>query len=283
VLHEIVTDGSIYFGTNAQPGDVNETGEFATAVATLWRWSGDDKFRDENYDFIKAGLTYITTTLDTNNDGWPEGAGMVEAPGLGAEKLDVAVYTIRALNDLAEMAQSKGDTATVNWARGKADTLKDKFEGDWWNASQGLYADSLALNHEVPTDPTATVVPGPSPTTQLQQLYWINATPMETNIAEVDHATTAFPTLESSIFTGTTGFYQEGQDLAQNITGSRKPPRSIPLSWRLRKRTTAGWMYRYGTSHSSPPNWIRNSLVPCPNSSTARITCTSRLSQAAPW
>jgi hypothetical protein len=85
-----------------------------------------------------------------------------------------------------------------------------------------LYADSLALNHEVPTDPTATVVPGPSPTTQLQQLYWINATPMETNIAEVDHATTAFPTLESSIFTGTTGFYQEGQDLALNITGSRQ-------------------------------------------------------------
>jgi hypothetical protein len=222
VLHEIVTDGSIYFGTNAQPGDVNETGEFATAVATLWRWSGDDKFRDENYDFIKAGLTYITTTLDTNNDGWPEGAGMVEAPGLGAEKLDVAVYTIRALNDLAEMAQSKGDTATLNWARGKADTLKDKFEGDWWNASQGLYADSLALNHEMPTDPAATVVPGPSPTTQLQQLYWINATPMETNIAEVDHATTAFRTLESSIFTGTTGFYQEGQDLAQKITGSRQ-------------------------------------------------------------
>jgi hypothetical protein len=41
VLHEIVTDGSIYFGINAQNGDVNETAEFATAVATLWRWSGD--------------------------------------------------------------------------------------------------------------------------------------------------------------------------------------------------------------------------------------------------
>ena len=38
--------------------------------------------------------TQNATTLDTNNDGWPEGAGMVEAPGLGAEKLDVAVYTI---------------------------------------------------------------------------------------------------------------------------------------------------------------------------------------------
>ena len=61
VLHEIVTDGSIYFGTNAQNGDVNETAEFATAVATLWRWSGDNSVRDDNYDFMKAGLKYITT------------------------------------------------------------------------------------------------------------------------------------------------------------------------------------------------------------------------------
>ena len=44
VLHEIVTDGSIYFGDNAQNGDVNETAEFATAVATLWHWSGDNPF-----------------------------------------------------------------------------------------------------------------------------------------------------------------------------------------------------------------------------------------------
>jgi hypothetical protein len=220
VLHEIVTDGSIYFGTNAQPGDVNETGEFATAVATVWRWSGDNSFRDENYEFIKDGLKYITTSLDTNKDGWPEGAGMVEAPGLGAEKLDVAVYTIRALNDLAEMAESKGDVATLNWARGKADALKDKFEGDWWDSSRSLYADSLALDHVVQTDPTATVVTT-LPINKLQQLYWINATPMETNIAKVDHASTAFPTLEGPIFTGDTGFFQEGQDLPL-IKGSRQ-------------------------------------------------------------
>ena len=87
VLHEIVTDGSIYFGTNAQPGDTNETAEFATAVATVWRWTGDDGFRDQNYDFIKAGLNYLETSLDTYADGWPEGAGMVEATGMGAKSL----------------------------------------------------------------------------------------------------------------------------------------------------------------------------------------------------
>jgi glycogen debranching enzyme len=223
VLHEIVTDGSIYFGTNAQNGDVNETAEFATAVATLWRWSGDNSVRDDNYDFIKAGLNYITNDLVTANlnpDGWPEGAGMVEATGMGAIKLDVAVYTIRALNDLVEMADSKGDTATRVWATNKASALTNKFTNDWWISSQGLFADSLALNQVVPTDPPAAL--GTQPTTQqLEQLYWINATPMETSIASVQDASIAFPQLESSTFTGTTGFYQQGQSLPA-IKGNRQ-------------------------------------------------------------
>jgi hypothetical protein len=220
VLHEIVTTGDIYFGTNAQPGDTNETGEFATAVATLWRWSGDNAFRDENYQFIKDGLTYITTQLVSNGDGWPEGAGMVEAPGLGAKKLDVAVYTIRALRDLAQMARNKGDLATFDWAKDRAETLAAKFDHDWWDASENLYADSLALNFPVPTDPGAAL--GTQPITQLEQLYWINATPMETNIARPDRAATAFSTLEGPIFTGDTGFYQQGQDLSRGINGSRQ-------------------------------------------------------------
>ncbi len=214
VLHEIVTDGSIYFGTNAQNGDVNETAEFATAVATLWRWSGDNSVRDDNYDFIKAGLNYVTTnfTPSLNPHGWPEGAGMVEATGMGAIKLDVAVYTIRALNDLAEMADSRGDTATRDWATKKASALTSNFTNDWWMSSPGLFADSLALNQVVPTDPPATL--GNQPTTQpLEQLYWINATPMETSIAPLQNASIAFPQLESSTFTGTTGFYQQGQSL----------------------------------------------------------------------
>ena len=212
VLHEIVTDGSIYFGTNAQNGDVNETAEFATAVATLWRWSGDNSVRDDNYDFIKAGLNYITTNLVTANlnaDGWPEGAGMVEATGMGALKLDVAVYTIRALHDLAEMADSKGDSATRDSATSKATALTNKFTQDWWIPSQGLFADSLALSKMVPTDPKATLGTTPG-YTQLEQLFWINATPMETSFASVADASTAFPQLESSTFTGTTGFFQQG-------------------------------------------------------------------------
>jgi hypothetical protein len=208
VLHEIVTDGSVYYGTKNQPGDTNETAEFATAVATLWRWTGDNEVRDDNYQFIIDGLRYLTGDLDVNKDGWPEGDGMVEEAGMGAEKLDVAVYTIRALNDLAEMAATKNDEATQKWAMDKADVLLGRFEQDWWIPEQGLYADSLALNQEVPTNPLAAL--GTAPITKTQQLYWTNATPMEANFASSDHANTALPNLESSVFTGTNGFYQAG-------------------------------------------------------------------------
>jgi hypothetical protein len=208
VLHEIVTDGSVYYGTKKQPGDTNETAEFATAVATLWRWTGDNQVRDDNYQFIIDGLRYLTGDLDVNKDGWPEGDGMVEGSGMGAEKLDVAVYTIRALNDLAEMAATKDDEATQKWAMGKASVLLSRFEQDWWMPERGLYADSLALNQKVPTNPLAAL--GTAPITKLEQLYWTNATPMETNFASSDHANTTLPNLESSVFTGTNGFYQAG-------------------------------------------------------------------------
>lgn len=208
VLHEIVTDGSVYYGTKNQPGDVNETAQFATAVATLWRWTGDNEVRDDNYQFIIDGLHYLTGDLDVNKDGWPEGDGIVEEGGMGAEKLDVALYAIRALNDLAEMAATKEDVATQKWAMNEASVLLTRFEQDWWMPEKELYADSLVLNQKVPTNPLATL--GTAPITKLQQSYWTNSIPMETNFASSNHANAAFPTLESSVFTGTNGFYQAG-------------------------------------------------------------------------
>ena len=74
---------------------------------------------------------------------------------------------------------------------------------------RGLYADSLALNQKVPTNPLAVL--GVAPITRLQQMYWINATPMETDFASINHAHTALSNLESSLFTGTNGFYQAGE------------------------------------------------------------------------
>ena len=207
VVHEVVTDGSVYWGANDDPGNTNETAQFATAVDLLWRWSGDNGFRDDMYGFVKDGMRYITSasgcppqnppaegTCDDDGDGWPEGYGMVERTGMGEEKLDNTAYTWQALRALQRMAQSKGDTATATWADTKADAMEARFDAAWWMKNQNLYADSL----EDPGD------------VQLQQKHWINATPMEVLLAPENRATAALKTLESSTFTGSCGLYHTG-------------------------------------------------------------------------
>ena len=63
VTHEAVADGSIWFGhdsrrtnpdgTTAYDFNTDETVKFPSTVALVWRWTGDDAFRDELYDFTR--------------------------------------------------------------------------------------------------------------------------------------------------------------------------------------------------------------------------------------
>lgn len=214
VIHELVTDGSIYFGAVDDPGNTNETAQFANAVALVWLWTGDDAFRDEMYDFVKDGLTYVTSTLDQDSDLWPEGNGMVERPGMGSEKLDVAVYTWQALKGLQRMAMSKGDTETAAWAAERIASIESAFDAAWWMPTESLYADSLCNpGDEVPPEEreangwTNVCVEAGQ---QLQQRHWINATPMETVAAPVERAHDALDRLESDIFTGDSGLFHTG-------------------------------------------------------------------------
>jgi hypothetical protein len=206
VVHETVSDGSVWFGHDSQTvnpdgsttNDFNtdETIKFPSAVALVWRWTGDDRFRDQMYGFAKRNLQYVDQKLDIDHDGWPEGSGNVERPGMGQEKLDNAVYYIRALFDLADMARSKGDTATVTWAENLANKLLRQFDDAWWYKPAQQYADSL-LN------------PG---NTQNYQKHWIGVVPMEAQLTEgdqtvpgvapYDHATTALEGRQTPEFSG---------------------------------------------------------------------------------
>ena len=113
--------------------NTDETVKFPSAVALIWRWTGDNAFRDELYDFSKRNLRYVVEQLDDDGDGWPEGTGNVERGGMGVEKLDNSVYLIRGLYDLADMARSKGDAATYGVGqRTSRARLHQRFEGTWW-------------------------------------------------------------------------------------------------------------------------------------------------------
>jgi len=209
VVHEVVTDGSVYFGANDDPGNTNETAQFATAVHLLWTWTGDDGFRDEMYEFVKDGLEYVTTTLDEDGDLWPEGFGMVERGGMGEEKLDVTAYTWQALRALQDMAASTGDADTATWADERADAMEAAFDDAWWMESENLYADSLCNSPAPNPDPTW-VNFCTEADQQLQQRHWINAVPMETTLAPIEHANTALDTLEGPNHTGSCGLFHTG-------------------------------------------------------------------------
>ena len=203
VVHETVTDGSVYFGLNDEPGDVDETAKFPDAVAMIWRWTGDNAFRDQMYAFTKKNMQYMIGLIK-GDDPWPPGAGNVESSVLGPDAVDVTVYTIRGLYDLADMAASKGDTVTKQWADSRAAALVKKFSAAWWMPSIPQFADSLADSGK----------------TQLMQRWWTGVTPMEARLypdgvpqpglAPPSEALPALKLRETSCYSGTYGMYVEG-------------------------------------------------------------------------
>jgi hypothetical protein len=205
VAHEAVSDGSIWFGHDSRQTNpdgtttfdfnTDETVKFPSTVALIWRWTGDNRFRDEMYDFSVRNLRYVVRTLDADHDGWPEGLGNVERSGMGPEKLDNTVYFIRGLYDLADMARSKHDSATVAWTTKLASDLHKRFDGTWWFDAAQQYADSLSATND-----------------QSFQKHWIGQTPMEAELhvngqtvpglAPSGHGDTALAGRENDCFSG---------------------------------------------------------------------------------
>ncbi len=204
VVHEVMTDGSVYFGANEDAGNTDETVKLPSVVALLWRWTGDDGFRDEMYDFTVDGMRWALSTLDADGDGWLEGPGNVEREGMGEEKLDVAVYTIRGLRDLADLARSRGDRATASWALERARALERRFEAEWWMPEVPQHADSL-------DDPG---------NVKRQQRHWIGAVPMEAELvrggrivpglATFPHGEAALTLRETQCYSGDFGLFHTG-------------------------------------------------------------------------
>ncbi len=223
VVHEVTPDGQVYFGANDDPGNTDETAKFPSAVALIWRWTGDNAFRDDLYSFAVRNMRYIYRELDADNDGWPEGLGNVERAGMGEEKLDNTVYTIRGLRDLADLAASKGDRATYQWASSRASRLEKAFEDAWW---YGKTADQYADSLDIPDN-------GVNDNTKIFQRHWIGVTPMDAELvrpgqvtrplASDEHGQTALAKREEACYTGANGLYHTGTGATTADTGNPGP------------------------------------------------------------
>ena len=183
VAHEIVTDGSVYFGSNTDAGNTDESVKFPSAVALVWRWSGDNRFLDRLYDFSRRAMRYVVDNLDADKDGWPEGLGNVEREGMGGEKLDNTVYLIRGLNDLADAGRVQarpGDRALGVAARREAARRVRQARGG--TPRRASTPTRWATNNA-----------------QSVQQHWIGVTPMETGLAPRAHANAALDVRETRL------------------------------------------------------------------------------------
>ncbi len=205
IVHEVTPDGQVYFGANGDDGNTDETAKFPSAVALVWRWTGDDRFRNAMYPASVRAMRYVFRVLDEDGDLWPEGLGNVERPGMGEEKLDNTVYTIRGLRDLADLAASKGDNPTRRWATARADTMQRRFDKAWWyGRGTAQYADSL-------DDPG---------NTKVFQRHWIGVTPAEAEVrmpggrlrpvAPTGHARALVAKRQEACYSGKYGLFHTG-------------------------------------------------------------------------
>ena len=204
VVHEVMTEGSVYFGADEDAGNTDETAKFPSALALAWRWSGDNRLRDDLYPFAVRGMRWVVQEMDADGDGWPEGLGNVERSGMGEEKLDVTTATIRGLYDLADLADSKGDRGTRGWARSHAREMESAFEAAWWMPEVPQHADSL-------DDPG---------NVKVQQRHWIGVTPMEVELVKdgrvspglttFDHGNAALALREEPCYGDDFGLYHTG-------------------------------------------------------------------------
>ena len=164
VAHEIVTDGSVYFGADKDPGNTDESVKFPSAVALVWRWTGDNALPRQHVRLLQAHAALRHRRARRRQRRLAGGLGNVEREGMGEEKLDNAVYYVRGLYDLADMARSKRDRTTERWATGHRRPRPPRFDSTWWDQASIQYADSLRAGARV------------------QQRHWIGVTPMEAEL-----------------------------------------------------------------------------------------------------
>ena len=157
--------------------NTDETVKFPSTVALIWRWTGDDAFRDDMYDFAKRNLHYVVDRSSTpTTTAGPRARATSSAPGMGAgEARQHRLLHPRRCYDLADMARSKRDGATerVGDASSRA-SCSSRFEATWW------YAGAPAVRR---------LARATRATQQSFQKHWIGQVPMEAELTSGGQAT----------------------------------------------------------------------------------------------
>jgi glycogen debranching enzyme len=229
IIHEVSTNGAVF-----NPGNINETPQWASMIWEVYRWTGDREFLETYFSGIKKGLNWLLTENDKDGNLLPDGYGMMEIHGLESEMIDVAAYSQKAFADATQMAEILGEIELAKSYQQTADALAEKINTDFWVPEFGSYADFIGTAEEalqlidgaiiradtlnkpwaVEELKTTKAKLSTLPKDQKQGfvLYhnWVVNTPMETGIADPEKAKIALATGQK--YTNPFGVFVTGID-----------------------------------------------------------------------
>jgi len=240
IVHEVSTNGAVF-----NPGNINETPQWASTIWEVYRWTGDRTLLEIYFPSIEKGLDWLLKENDKDGNLLADGYGMMEIHGLESEMIDVAVYSQKAFADAAKMAEILGKTALSKSYQQNADAIAVKINSDFWVPEFGSYADFIGTAEEslhlidgaiIRADTLnkpwavaeleatkAKLSTLPKDQKQGFVLYhnWVVNTPMETGIADIDKAKIALETGRK--YTNPFGVFVTGIDRdesSENADGS---------------------------------------------------------------
>ena len=136
IIHEMSNNGAVF-----NPGNLNETPQFVTACWDTYLWSGDLKFLKEMYPLMLKSMRWLEKQ-DVDNNGIPNGYGMMEIHGMDGEMIDVASYSVQGWEALHQAALAMdNDAGIAEWAGKNAARLTKYINEYYWIESAGAYAD----------------------------------------------------------------------------------------------------------------------------------------------
>ena len=229
IIHEMSTNGAVF-----NPGNINETPQYASLIWQIYQWNGDMEFLEKYFPTIEKGLAWLLKENDADGNGFPEGFGMMEIHGLDSEMIDVAAYSQKGFADAAKIADALGDTALADSYASTANILKEKINEEFWSEDFNSYADFIGTDEQalhliedaiVRADtlnkPWAIaemeetkkfILQNPSPKARPFVLHhnWVVNTPMEVGIADSSRAIKALETAKQ--FVNPFGMFVTGID-----------------------------------------------------------------------
>jgi glycogen debranching enzyme len=218
IVHEVSTNGVVF-----NPGNINETPQFASLIWEIYQWNGNRDFLERYYPTIQKGLNWLMTEKDQDQNLFPDGFGMMEIHGLDSEMIDVAAYTQRAFADASKIAAELDDQKNSDRYQKLAEQLKTKINEEFWSEEFESYADFIGTDKQaihliedaiVRADtlnkPWAVeelkatkkaILQNPSNESRPYVLHhnWVVNTPMEMKIAPEDKAKRALKTAEKFV------------------------------------------------------------------------------------